>query len=187
MTQLVRGSLEDMAKQSRQPLAKTFMQCECLILIDVSGSMLYQDCGQRTRYEVACDQLVRLQRDNPGKIALVAWSSDAAFCPSGVPSKPSGSTDLVKALTWIKPADGTGIRIIVISDGTPDDPRGALALAANYQSKIDTIYVGPEGLEGETGRRFMQDLARVSGGIAVSQDVSQIGLLSETVTKLLKA
>lgn len=187
MTQLVRGSLQDMAQQSRQPLAKTFMQCECLILIDISGSMAMQDCGMRSRYDVACEQLTVLQRENPGKIAVIAWNDKAIFCPLGMPNSPDGCTNLLGTLEYIKPADGCGLKIVVISDGMPDRPMECLAIASGFQTKLDTIYVGPEGLEGETGRKFMAELARVSGGIAVSQSVKSISILSETVSRLLKA
>lgn len=187
MTQLVRGSLDDMARNSKSALSKVFLECEALILIDVSGSMDARDCGTRTRYEVAVDQLIALQRDQPGKIGVIAWNHDTGFCPSGIPTGPSGGTDLVKALTFIKPADGCGMRFIVISDGSPDDPNAALSLAAGFLTKLDTVFCGPEGKEGDTGRKFMKELARVSGGIAVTQSVKDLGLLNQTVSRLLKA
>lgn len=188
MTQLVRGSLQDMAMNSRQALSKVFLDCEALILIDVSGSMAADDCnGHRRRIDVASDQLIALQRDLPGKIAVIPWDSTPAFSPSGRIGEPGGGTDMVKALEFVKPADNCGIRIILISDGEPFDPEKTLDLARTFKTKIDTIFIGPEGREGDRGREFMKKLAQVSGGIAVSQSVRDISLLNQTVSRLLKA
>lgn len=184
-TQLVRGSLQDVAISNRQSLAKAFMGAEALVLVDISGSMTALDAqGGRSRFSVASDQLVRLQKEQPGKIAVIPWSSTAYFAPSGLPSEPCGGTDLVRALNFIKPADGCGLKIIVISDGEPNDEQRALNLASQFKSKIDTIYIGPEN---GYGREFLRKLSQVSGGVSVSQSVKEIQFLSQTVTKLISA
>lgn len=182
---LVRGSLKDISMNSGASLAETFMGVDALVLVDISASMGDSDCqGDRRRYDVACEQLVRLQNDLPGKIGLIAWGTYPYFCPGGLPKEPAGTTDLSSALDYIKPADGCGIKIIIISDGEPDDRESALRKAGKFKSKLDCIYVGPEiGY----GRLFMQELAAMSGGICASQSVKEIAQLSKTVTQLLKA
>jgi hypothetical protein len=176
-----------MASQSRKGLAEVFMNCKALVLVDVSGSMELQDCGGRTRFEVASERLICLQRDHPGSVGIVPWNHNAYFAPNGLPADAFGGTDLVKALSFIKSADGCGMKFIVISDGCPEDEAGALQLASTFKTKIDTIYVGPEGPNGEAGRKFMRDLAGVSGGVVVSQSVKEIGILDQTIGKLLNA
>ena len=144
------------------------------------------DCpGQRRRYDVACEQLIRLQKELPGKVGVISWSCTVSFCPGGVPTFLRGGTDLVGALKFIKPADGTTIKLILISDGEPDygSEQKALDIASQFKSKIETIYIGPEG---GPGRDFLRRLAEATGGKSVNQDLSQLGQLSQTMRGLLK-
>lgn len=181
--QLVRGSLQDISISGRTSLAQAFLGVSALILIDVSYSMNQDDCpGGRKRFTVAQEQLIKLQRDLPGKIGVVAWSSTAYFCPGGLPTEPFGGTNLVNALTFVRPADGCQIKIIIISDGEPDAPDQTLDIARNFKSKLDTIYVGPETGH---GRDFLRRLADASGGQSVSQSVREIPQLAESVQRLI--
>jgi hypothetical protein len=138
--------------------------------------------GGKSRYEAAEQELLRLQEQNPGKIAVIAFSSNVQFCPSGVPIRFGGGTDMAKALRFIKAADGLA-RIILISDGQPDSEKETLQVARGFESKIDTVYIGPES--DRFGRLFLAKLAAQSGGIATQS--SAPGLLGESVTLLLKA
>jgi hypothetical protein len=183
--QLVYGSLSDIAQRSGKSVAHTFLNIDALIMVDTSASMETEDCsGGRRRYDLACEQLIRLQREIPGKIGLISWNSDARFCPGGIPSSPYGGTDLANVLTFIQPADGTGIKLILISDGEPDNEDKALALAKKFKSQIETIYIGPEV---GAGRDFLRRLAEAAGGRGVSQSVQDLGNLSKVVRGLLAA
>lgn len=182
---LVYGSLRDIATRSGRPLAETFLSVDALVMVDTSGSMRSTDgLGNRSRYDLACEQLIRLQREIPGKIGVISWSNEVAFCASGVPSFFMGGTDLANALGFVKPADGTSIKLILISDGEPDDEERALKIAGQFKSSIQTIYIGPEN---GPGRDFLRRLAQATGGQAVSQSVADIANLKQTVTKLLTA
>src|SRR5262245_7320223 len=184
---LVYGSLQDVALKLGKSVAHTFLTVDALVLVDTSGSMDMPDCpGGRRRYDVACEQLIRLQRELPGKVGVISWSSHAIFCPGGIPTFLEGGTDLVNALKFVKHADGTSIKLILISDGEPDygSDRAVIDLASQFKSKISTIYVGPE--DGH-GRDFLRRLADATGGQAVSQSVKDIANLQQTVTKLLTA
>jgi hypothetical protein len=184
-TQLVYGSLQDVAQKEKKPIAHVFLTVDALVMVDTSGSMDQPDCpGGRRRHDVACEQLIKLQRDLPGKIGLISWNSYQNFCPGGVPTTPCGGTDMAGVLKFVKPADGTSIKLILISDGEPDDESKALALASQFKSKIQTIYIGPES---GYGREFMRKLAMATGGVSVSQSVKDIANLQQTVTKLLTA
>jgi len=164
-TQLVKGSLSAIAAQENKSIAETFISADCIILTDTSGSMAACDSrGDRSRYEVACEELKNLQASLPGKLALLSFSDDVIFCPSGIPFNYEGGTDLVKALRFAKVADVTGIRFIVISDGEPHSEEEALKIAKTYKAKISTIYVGPEG---GSGQNFLNRLAKASGGESI--------------------
>lgn len=180
---IVQGSLAAIAEASGSSIAEAFISADSIIVVDVSASMKSSDSrGGRTRYDVACQELKQLQASLPGKIAVVAFSGDPQFCPSGVPVYIGMSTALAEALDFVHVADDTGMRFIVISDGEPDDERSALRAAKRFVSKIDTIFVGPEGGAGED---FLRRLAAASGGSAIQ--AHQVRELASGVQKLLTA
>ncbi len=161
-TTLVPGSIGAIAQRDGISLAESFLSADVIAIVDVSGSMAMTDSrGNRERYAVACEELRTLQANLPGKIAVVAFSEQAVFSPSGVPIFQGAGTDLEQALRFVQVADGT-VRFIVISDGQPNDPARALALAHTFTSKIDTVFVGPETDFG--GAHFLQQLAKAAGG-----------------------
>jgi len=179
--QIIPGSIGAVAQQNNQSIAETFMNADVIILVDTSGSMDQHDSrDNRSRYEVACEELKNLQAHLPGKLALLSFSSDVLFCPNGIPFNYQGMTDLAKALKFAKMADIKGIRFIVISDGEPDSESQALDVAKTYKARIDTIYVGPEGGDGEA---FLRKLAKASGGQGVT--AAKVKELAGAVEKLL--
>jgi hypothetical protein len=184
-TQLVYGSLQDVAQREKKSVAETFLSVDALVMVDTSGSMAMNDCqNNRSRYDLACEQLIRLQRDLPGKVGVISWNSYQNFCAGGIPTSPCGGTDLAGVLKFVKPADNTSIKLILISDGEPDDEDKALKLAGQFKSKISCIYIGPES---GYGREFLRKLAMATGGVSVSQSVQDIANLQQTVIKLLTA
>jgi len=179
--QLVKGSLGAVAQQNNQSIAETFINADVIILTDTSGSMAQGDSRDgRTRYNVACEELKNLQASLPGKLALLSFSDDCLFCPNGIPFNFGMMTDLAKALKFAKVADIKGIRFIVISDGEPNSESDALQVAKTYKNRIDTIYVGPEGGDGQD---FLKRLAKASGGQGVT--AAQVHQLADNVQKLL--
>jgi hypothetical protein len=180
-TQLVPGSLSAIAQQNNASIAETFINADVVIIVDTSGSMAAEDArGGKSRYDVACEELKNLQASLPGKLALLSFSDDVIFCPSGIPFNYEGGTHLDKALKFAKIADVTGMRFIVISDGEPHDEDAALKVARTFKAKIDTIYVGPEGGDGQA---FLRKLAKASGGQGVT--AAKVAQLADNVQKLL--
>lgn len=168
-TQMIAGSIGAIARQQGQAIAVSFISAEIIAVVDVSGSMDSHDArDHQSRYEVACQELATLQRQHPGEMAMVSFSNGAQFCPGGVPIYEGGGTDLTGALKFVKVADGT-VRFMVISDGRPDNEETALAVARKFISRIDTVYVGPEG---GNGADFLQQLSSVAGGQHVTTDVN---------------
>lgn len=182
-TAIIPGSIGAIAKQNNTSIAESFVNAACIVIVDTSGSMMSNDSrGDLSRYQVACDELAALQNNMPGKIAVLSFSSDVLFCPSGEPFNFCGGTDLAKALRFAKAADVSDMRFIVISDGQPDSETEALEVARKYKNRIDVIYVGPEKYP--AGRDFLKSLAKVSGGQAITADRAQ-GLLNAAQTLLL--
>lgn len=180
---IVPGSLSAISARSGGSLAESFVSADVVVLVDTSGSMHAKDSrNSQSRYDVACEELAKLQANMPGKIAVLAFSSDVEFCPGGVPRFFSGGTALHKALKFARVADVPGMRFIVISDGQPDDESSALREAQQYKARIDVIYVGPES-ELMHGREFLERLAQASGGTFVTAKCAE--LLAEKTERLL--
>lgn len=168
-TAIVVGSIADIAVRNNTTIAESFLNCELITIVDVSGSMEMRDSRDgQSRYHVALEELAKLQAGRPGKVAVIAFSDSAQFVPGGVPPMLGGSTNLAAALGFARIADSAQMRFVVISDGYPDDSRAALAEAATYQGRIDTVFIGPEN--DVEGRSFLQKLAAANGGQAVTAD-----------------
>jgi hypothetical protein len=181
-TEIVYGSLGYLEQQGKS-IAESFLSLGAIVMIDISLSMDTCDCQNgQTRYQVACDELRRLQRQIPGKVGVIEWASGHAFMPGGVPSLPCGSTNLTSVLEFVKQADDCGITLILISDGEPDNEITAMDMARKFRSKIDTIYIGPEG---GPGADFLRRLSSLTGGQSVNNTTRGIVTLAQTVTKLL--
>lgn len=179
---MVVGSLAQIANQEHKSIAETFISCDDVVIVDVSGSMNSPDSrGGRKRYDVALEELAELQRNLPGKIGIIAFSDFVQFVPGGIPPFLHGGTDLAKALRFAKVADVSGMRFVLISDGLPDSEDEALAVARMYKNRIDTVHVGPEG--DLSAREFLERLARTSGGVHV--DSPRVLELESNVRKLL--
>jgi len=172
-TSVVKGSLADIARMTGKSVAETFVDAECITIIDSSGSMNDTDTPTgASRYTVACRELEKIQERFPGKVAVIAFSTDANFCPGGVPTTPGGGTDMGKALEFTKIADIDGMKFILISDGEPNDSNHTLGIAKTYKCKIDTIFVGSEG---GAGSAFLRQLANSSGGQTLATGVDGLG------------
>ena len=74
-------------------------------------------------------------------------------------------------------------RVIVISDGEPNEPDKALQVASKFKNRIDVVSVGPE--DRPAGRDFLKQLAAASGGQVVTAD--KAAQLSGAVQRLLLA
>lgn len=182
MTALIVGSLSDISQQTSKPLAETLMHVDAILIVDTSGSMMSKDApGGKMRHVAAADELRRLQQDMPGKIGVVAFSSEVKLCPSGVPERFNGGTDMAGALNFIKDFDDTGIKFVLISDGEPDSQSETLKVAHTFKSPISCCYIGPE--DGHHGRRFLDKLANATGGTHIA--AREIGMLAEPVMQLL--
>ena len=180
---IVVGSIADIAEKTGTSIAESFLSCDALVIVDTSGSMAANDSrGRKSRYEVALEELAKLQASMPGKVAVVAFSDSVEFVPGGVPMLMGGGTDLAGALRFARLADGAGMRFVVVSDGIADDPDAAIYETGLFEAPISSVYVGPEN-DRDGGRAFLQRLARESGGSSATALLT-VGL-AEVTLKLL--
>lgn len=186
----VKGSLQSQANKLQISVAQAFLNAEIVVLMDCSTSMLIEDDpsfnfqNTSSRYKKACNQLAKLQSENPGKVCLISFSDHQEFSPSGIAKWPNGSTDIAGALSFIKPVDGLDCKLILISDGEPDSDQAAMNQAKTFKSKIHCIYIGPENGPGSI---FLKRLSAVTGGQFSNNGVAGIGNLSNTVAGYLTA
>jgi len=181
----VKGSLQSIANKQAITVAQAFIDCEILACLDVSPSMTYPDCpNNETRFKVATNQVAKLQSENPGKVGLICWSDGQRFLPSGIAEMFGGSTDVAGLLKYIKKADGAGIRLVIISDGEPDNDDEAIRQAKTFKTKIDCVYIGPENGHGAD---FLRLFSAVTGGQFSNNGTAGIVNLSATVERLLTA
>ncbi len=181
--QIVIGSQQDIANKQNISLAESFLSAEIIILFDNSGSMNANDApGNQTRLVCAEGHLTTLQGKHPGKVALVCFADRVEYAPSGKPVHVGIGTDLAAGLRFVQVADDCGLKIVVISDGEPNDKRDALYVAKQFKSRIDAVFVGPEN-DIYGGREFLQQLANATGGQFFQAD--QPGELLESVETLL--
>lgn len=181
---ITKGSIADIMQREDVSLAESFLSCDCVVLFDVSGSMAHKDDSGATRFDRGIGQLREIQADYPGRFAIIQFADRVDFMPGGVPAMGVSGfcTDLTAALKYAAAADAVpDMRFIVISDGEPDNEATALAAARGYSNAIDTIYIGEDD---GGGKRFLQQLARASGGASVETAAENIGanvlyLLSE--------
>lgn len=189
----VRGSLQSTANKAGITVAQAFVNCEVVVLFDVSASMDNMDdypVHTKSRYEKACNQLAKLQSENSGAVCLICFDDTQTFEPSGIARRPGGSTNIAGALSFVHKADDTGLKFIVISDGEPDDGEAAIKEAKKFKSKIHAIYIGPECTcknGTQCGADFLKRLSVVTGGQFSNNGTAGIANLSATVERLLTA
>ena len=141
-----------------------------VVLADVSGSMASTAWGGRTKHAVLREAIAATLQN--GRHELIAFSdrvtpvSSAASLPEAV-----GGTALHLALSAAIERDPG--RILVISDGEPDNEDAALATAARFKGVIDVLYIGPDS--NAAAMRFLHRLALAGHGRFHGSDISRAG------------
>ena len=182
MDSIVKGSVTDVAKTKGMEIAEAIMDVDSIVFIDTSGSMEIVDPGQdASRHELARQQLVEIQSNNPGKVGLCSFSNTVQFCPDGIPKIEGGGTNMNAALKWGLQLNGMGVSLIVVSDGLPNRKLLSLQTAAQIDNIIHTVYIGPES--DTEAIQFMRDLANAGRGKALT--TKEVPQLAEKVQFLL--
>ncbi len=102
------------------------------------------------------------------------WS-DSVVCPD-----PFGSTNLTKALEFVRSENPS--QILLISDGEPDNADSALELAMEMRVKVNVFFVGPNNSYDAIA--FCQRLASITGGTYNYGDISTTQNLIGMGTKI---
>lgn len=174
---VVRGSQAQIAQRDGVSLAKVFMNADWIVIVDTSGSMEEEDStGGLSRYQVACNELRRVQGNMPGVIAIFAFSNSVVYCPSGVPDMLGEGTDMLGAINFVSKVDGAVKGFLLISDGYPDPGTDydIINTVSQMISRVDTIFAGP--VEDTIGRKFMEQVAAAGRGSSVfSASASGLG------------
>jgi hypothetical protein len=132
-----------------------------VILADVSGSMEGPPIARLT------EALTSIWPEIKGaKLISFADSPMEVEHPSKLP-EPGGGTALHWALTAAAAFDPA--KVIVISDGEPDNETAALAAARDIPGVIDVIFCGSES--NENAIAFMRKLSRLGGGQTILRDL----------------
>lgn len=133
-----------------------------IFLLDISGSMdMYIEGKSKL------DNLRDIMREYP-EARKVCFSSDV-YCEVDrngnvdctIPMSAHGSTDLARAIGFLRTLTKRPERIVLISDGEPDDSNAAIREATGFSVPIDIIFIGQKGSSGE---RFMINLAKFTTG-----------------------
>jgi hypothetical protein len=133
-----------------------------IFLLDISGSM---NCYVNGKSKL--DHLRSIMKDYPEAVKT-CFSSDV-YCSVDrngnvdctIPPYAHGSTDLARAIRYLRGLAKRPERIVLISDGDPDDPNAAMREATGFSVPIDIIFIGQKGSSGEM---FMINLAKFTGG-----------------------
>lgn len=191
--QAVKGSINDVAREQGRDVAELLAEVEVIIMVDSSSSMdtrdggSYYDQNTPSRYDRAREALATIQAQHPGKVLIITFqagmigsAATTRFCLDGIPSRPAGMTPMHEAFQLAKPFAGTGVEIIVVSDGQPDSEEATLQEASFFRTeRISTIYIG----DGVAGEVFMKKLAGLGGGISAGKVTPD--LLTGAMQKLL--
>ena len=139
-----------------------------VILADTSGSMA-DTAGSRAKIDLLREAVAETWEGlHPSVRRLVRFDSAALslYSPAEL-TEPSGGTAMHLGLRTAGNVQPT--RVIVISDGQPDDAAEALKAADELGCRIDVLYCGPDSDAASIA--FMRRLARVGCGECVVEDV----------------
>lgn len=172
---------QKLAKGLEQIIAKKDFQKK-IFLLDVSGSMEnYVDDNSKL------DHLRNIMKDYP-EARKVCFSSDV-YCnidrdgnlDCDIPQFASGTTDLARAIRYLRTMKRPE-RIVLISDGEPDDQYSAMHEAVQFSVPIDIIFIGKKGSSGE---RFMINLAKNTNGKEFTiEDKSNVNFQKQLSVKI---
>lgn len=155
LTERLRSDLTTLRQQKQVVKAMR----ETWLLLDVSGSM-----GQVVDGKMKLEHLKEAVSDFPTAQIL---SFSHTVWEGTIPTHPQSNTDMTLGFQTV--ARKNPKRIILISDGLPDDPTSALESARALSCPVDVIYIGHGGDEGEA---FMKLLASQTGGTQVTADTA---------------
>jgi len=194
---LVRSLEKSASLSSLSDLVRVRENENVALLVDVSGSMadpVDGESGYNRNYTRRIDALRIVVRDvvQTKMVPVVAFGgpvtdSDhrytyAWLVPFDSIPEPVGGTPLRQAIEFAR-AQGFG-RLLVISDGQPEDKSGCLEAAKQFGGRIDVVFVGPTN-DIWGGSLFLDELAKATGGNRFEGDLGDTKQISGTIAGLL--
>lgn len=177
------GTLTSQLKKGLQTLKQEKKQIQrfskTLSLLDVSGSM-----GETVGNERKIDSLRKAIASLPSSARKYVFSSNCF--PVEIIPEPQSNTNLAGAFETI--SSETMNRVILVSDGMPDNPESAISFAKRLQIPVDVLFIG----EGESsGEKFMRELSHTTGGKEItiitkniSPDQNISGMIEDNIKSL---
>jgi len=169
-----------------------------VLLIDVSSSMNAHMRNGKTRIQGLREVVTGLQAKKPTTmIAFGLNPNRASYDSTGLEHDASwlegkdvdfvdtvpdayGGTPLAKAIDMAG-ENGFG-RVVVISDGEPNPYPSPMDAARRFGGRIDVIFVGDPG---DPGSKFLDELAKTTGGQRFEGDLSDVKEITGAVIGLL--
>jgi Mg-chelatase subunit ChlD len=149
---------------------------DSVILADISHSMNSPAWGELRKIDVLRQAVAASMQQTPCR--LIAFSAHAREVQA-VP-EPEANTNLAAGLRAAQALD-PGVTL-VISDGQPDNPAEALAVARTFRGAIDVLYVGPDS--DAVAIAFMQKLAQAADGQVRVNDIGHRAGAQQLLTHL---
>jgi Mg-chelatase subunit ChlD len=168
------------------------MSDRSVIVLDVSGSMAFPESG-RYRIDIAADVLrMALTKTPAARVVLFnALPMELVGLGPTISSlklpPPDGSTALHLALNLIGKMTPKPTRVVVISDGQPDDAEAALRSArALAPCAINALHVGPDNDAAAVA--FLRELASAGGvqGASGVRSLTDPAALADEIVLLLR-
>jgi len=162
---VIKGSVYDVATSKGVKPEDVLAEADVVVMIDISSSMTDRTNDGRTRFDKAVDALTDIQKSFPGRVVLISFADGAKMELSGMPTRPSGMTNIKGALEIAKNFDGMDTKFYLISDGEPNcgPDSDIFDLAATFEDPINCIFIGED--RDLDGIAFMKELAKLTGGI----------------------
>ncbi len=130
-----------------------------IVLLDVSGSMNQETRSGKSRIQI----LNEVVKNGFGAIRKFAFSDRFFECFGELQA--SGSTELVNAFENLPKGK---LDLCLLSDGCPTDSEfECIETAKSLGYPVNVMYIGDSG---DAGELFMKELAKATGGKAVSVD-----------------
>jgi len=161
---VTKGSIFDVASTSGIKPEEVLTDADVVVMLDLSSSMSHRQANGVTRFDKAKDALADIQKAFPGRCVLITFADRARMELGGVPSRPSGMTNVYAALEVAKQFDGLDTKFYLISDGEPNctSKEEIFAAAEEFTDPINCIFIGED--HDRAGQQFMSQLAALTGG-----------------------
>jgi hypothetical protein len=163
-----------------------------MLVLDCSGSMWDVMRNGKTRIQGLREVVAQVQASRPTTLIAFGPPKFNSEDPSGLHSRPAvayfvtevpdpgGLTPLAEAIDFAR-EQGAG-KIVVVSDGQPNDSQRAMESARRFGGIIDVCFVGDDG---DLGAMFLDQLAKVTGGSKFNGDLGETKLIGGKIVGLL--